>query len=117
MCGGIVLETNHAEILNRMQEQNQIAKSYSDVCSYGNTKNSSNISTKLISGVKAGSSFIASVVPSTINSAREWASNLPTSAPSLRISNRTGFHDLGEASSFHAGTPASDTKESEKICL
>ncbi|KAM3180285.1 hypothetical protein ACTXT7_016589, partial [Hymenolepis weldensis] len=115
VCGGIVLETNHGEIIKRMQEQDQKGNSSSEISTYNGTKNSSNISTKLLSGVKAGSNFIASVVPSTINSAREWASNLPVSAPSLRISNRSGFHDLKDDSTFH-GT-ITDSKELERIFL
>ncbi|VDO06182.1 unnamed protein product [Rodentolepis nana] len=115
VCGGIVLETNCAEILRRMQEQDQIGKLSSETSTHTSIRNSSNISTKLLSGVKVGSSFIASVVPSTLSSAREWASQLSASAPSLRISNRTGFRDLKNDPTFHS--TSTDTEETEKICL
>ncbi|VDL60669.1 unnamed protein product, partial [Hymenolepis diminuta] len=115
VCGGIVLETNHDEIIKRMQEQDQIGKSSSELFTSNDTSNFSNISTKLLSGVKAGSNFIVSVVPSTINSARGWVLNLPVSAPSLRISNRSGFYDLINDFTFH-GTII-DIEESEKIFL
>nr|CUU00491.1 hypothetical transcript [Hymenolepis microstoma] len=115
VCGGIVLETNCAEILRRMQEQDQIGKLHSEISTHASIRNSSNISTKLMSGVRVGSSFIASMVPSSLNSAREWASHLSASAPSLRISNRTGFHDLKNDSTFNS--TITDTEETEKICL
>ncbi|KAM7541411.1 hypothetical protein Aperf_G00000045478 [Anoplocephala perfoliata] len=108
--GGIVLETNHAEILKRIHEQDHLGRSSVEITSLSNPKNSG-ISTKLLSSVKAGSNFIASVVPSSISSAREWASNLPASAPSFRFSSRSGFHDLKNDSTCH------EADESEKIFL
>lgn len=105
-----MLETNHTEILKRIHEQDHLGRSSGEITSFNAAKNSG-ISTKLLSGVKAGSNLIASVVPSSISSAREWASNLSTSAPSFRFSHRSGFHDLKNDSTCHT------TKDSEKIYL
>uniref|UniRef100_A0A0R3TZB2 UBX domain-containing protein n=1 Tax=Rodentolepis nana TaxID=102285 RepID=A0A0R3TZB2_RODNA len=97
-----------------MKEQDQIGKVSSETSSHTSIRNSSNISTKLLSGVRVGSRFIASVVP-TLNSVLEWASQLSTSAPSLRIFNRTGFHDLKNDPTIHS--TITDSEETEKICL
>ncbi|VDK37411.1 unnamed protein product [Taenia asiatica] len=111
ICGGIVLETNHTEILNHLNEQQRLGNGSTDSIDSSNTKTSF-LSNKIISGMRAGSNLIASVVPTS--SAKDWVSALAASATSLRISNRLGFQNISEDSEDQN---VSGSRESEKICL
>ncbi|KAL5104002.1 AP-3 complex subunit sigma-2 [Taenia crassiceps] len=111
ICGGIVLETNHTEILNRFNEQQRLGRGSTDSADFSNTKTSF-LSNRILSGMRAGSSLIASVVPSS--SAKDWVSALASSATSLRISNRLGFQSISE---YSEDQHASGSRESEKLCL
>ncbi|EUB59585.1 AP-3 complex subunit sigma-1 [Echinococcus granulosus] len=111
ICGGIVLETNHTEILSRLNEQQHLGGGSTDSTN-SSTPKTSFLSNRILSGVRAGSNIITSVVPST--SARGWASALASSATSLRISNRLGFQNISEGSEEQN---VQGSKESKKLCL
>lgn len=106
-----MLETSHTEILNRLNEQQRLGNGSVDSIDSSNTKTSF-LPNRILSGMKAGSSLIASVVPSS--SAKDWVSALAASATSLRISSRLGFQSISEDSEDQ-NVPGS--RESEKLCL
>ncbi|VDM33332.1 unnamed protein product [Hydatigera taeniaeformis] len=111
ICGGMVLETNHTEILSRFNEQQRLGDGYTDCVDCSNTKTSF-LSNRLLSSMKVGSNLIASVVPSS--SAREWASGLAASATTLRISKRLGFQSISDDPDDQN---VSGSGESERLCL
>ncbi|CDS43378.1 AP 3 complex subunit sigma 2 [Echinococcus multilocularis] len=111
ICGGIVLETNHTEILSRLNEQQHLGDCPTDSTN-SSTPKTSFLSNRILSGVRTGSNIITSVVPST--SARRWASALAASATSLRISNRLGFQNISGGSEEQN---VQGSKESKKLCL
>ena len=112
ICGGIVLETNHMEILKRMREQEHLSSRHTEPYGTNLTKDSS-LPSKLFSRVKVGSGLITSAITAP-SSARGWASALATSTASLRLPGRSGFQNITGVSQDQQD---SNLGESEKLCM